>query len=268
MINKQEVSKIQVGMKTRFLRVTSPDHFVIPAQCESVIDVYVERHKFDDFLFETEYLIEPTEHFQEKYPLSMAATLVDINKGCTCRVRILNPYPTALSIKQDAVVGQAVPIEGKPMVLIQQESNAEQEIYLQIRRIDFEKKEEIASETSHNTSRKVVDESFKILPEHLVDLHQRASTDMGFEESQKVANLLNRFQDCFSKDEWDLGLTHLAEHKTKTENAAPVKQSPRRVPLAYADNEKAAIEELKAKRVIRESISPWASPIVKERRKC
>ena len=40
MINKQEVPIIQVGIKTRVRRVTSADHFVIPAQCESVIDVY------------------------------------------------------------------------------------------------------------------------------------------------------------------------------------------------------------------------------------
>ena len=49
LINKQEVQIIQVGIKTKVRRVTSADHFVIPAQCESVIDVYVERHESDDF---------------------------------------------------------------------------------------------------------------------------------------------------------------------------------------------------------------------------
>ena len=57
LINKQEVPIIQVGIKTRVRRVTSADHFVIPAQCESVIDVYVERHESDDFSSETEYLV-------------------------------------------------------------------------------------------------------------------------------------------------------------------------------------------------------------------
>ncbi|MBV2113483.1 MAG: reverse transcriptase family protein, partial [Candidatus Thiodiazotropha sp. (ex Ctena orbiculata)] len=37
---------------------------------------------------------------------------------------------------------------------------------------------------------------------------------------------------------------------------------PRRVPLAHANDEKKAIEELQAKGVIRDSVSPWASPIV------
>ena len=78
---------------------------------------------------------------------------------------------------------------------------------------------------------------------------------------------MHQFQDSFSRDEWDLGLTHLASHAVKTEGAAPVKQPPRRVPMAYADAEKKAIEDLKAKGVIRDSTSPWASPIVLVKRK-
>ena len=43
--------------------------------------------------------------------------------------------------------------------------------------------------------------------------------------------------------------------------------APRQVPRAYADDEKRAIEDLKAKGVIRESTSPWASPIVLVKKK-
>ncbi|MCG8044297.1 MAG: reverse transcriptase family protein, partial [Candidatus Thiodiazotropha endolucinida] len=86
-------------------------------------------------------------------------------------------------------------------------------------------------------------------------------------EKEKVAELLCKFQDNFLRDEWDLGLTHLTTHAIKTEDAAPIKQAPRRVPLAYAEEEKRAIEDLKAKGVIRESVSPWASPIVLVKKK-
>ena len=69
--------------------------------------MYIERRKYDDFSSESEYIVEPTEHFQEKYPLQMATYFVDINEGCTCKTRLLNPFPTAVSIKQDAVLAQA-----------------------------------------------------------------------------------------------------------------------------------------------------------------
>ncbi|MCG8112252.1 MAG: reverse transcriptase, partial [Candidatus Thiodiazotropha taylori] len=82
-----------------------------------------------------------------------------------------------------------------------------------------------------------------------------------------MKTLLLKFQDSFSKNEWDLGLTHLTAHPINTGSAEPVKQPPRRVPLAYADAEKQAIEDLKAKGVIRPSVSPWASPIVLVRKK-
>ena len=40
----------------------------------------------------------------------MATILVDINQGCTCKVRLLNPFPIAISIEQDR--GKDEPING------------------------------------------------------------------------------------------------------------------------------------------------------------
>ena len=262
LLNKQEVPIMQIGLKTRVRQVTAADHFVIPAQCESVIDVFVERHEYDDFTTETEYLVEPTEHFQESYPLRMASTLVDINGGCTCKVRILNPFPTAMSIKQDAVIGQAAPIMGKPRVLAQKEDPTETDNFTSIRRVMLEEKINQVSDSNTAAPRKEEVGSSCTVPEHLTELYQRATQNLAPEEKQKVADLLIKYQDCFSKDEWDIGLTHLSEHEIKTGDSQPIKQPPRRVPLAYAEKEKAAIEELKAKGVIRDSVSPWASPIV------
>ena len=117
MIDKKEIPIIQVGVNDRVRKVTAADHFVIPAQTKCVIDVYIERWEYDDFSSEKEYVVEPTDHFQAEYPLQMASTLVDINRACTCKVRMLNPFPTAMSIKQDAVIGRAEPIEGIPIVI-------------------------------------------------------------------------------------------------------------------------------------------------------
>ena len=74
----KEVPIIQIGMADRIRRVTAADHTVIPAQSEAIIDVYIQRKKYDYFSSESEYIVEPTENFKEKYPLQMATTLVDI----------------------------------------------------------------------------------------------------------------------------------------------------------------------------------------------
>ena len=109
----------------RLRKVTAADHFIIPAQSECIIDVYHERQEYDDFSAKQDYIIEPTEHFIDEYPLKMASTLVDINKACTCKVMVLNPFPTDMSIKQDAVIGMAEPIEGKPTVIVNEEDSSE-----------------------------------------------------------------------------------------------------------------------------------------------
>lgn len=76
-----------------------------------------------------------------------------------------------------------------------------------------------------------------------------------------------KYQDTFSKNEWDIGLTNLTEHPINTGDAKPIKQRPRRVPVAYAAEEKGAIEDLLKKSVIQKSTSPWASPIILVRKK-
>ena len=262
-VDGKEVPIIQVGMKNRIRKVTSADHFVIPAQSEAVIDVYIERQEYDDFSAETDYIIEPTDHFKETYPLQMAPTLCDINQECTSKVRLLNPFPTAVSIKQDAVVGWAEPIDGTPKALVQEEDVNEADNFHQVRRLTFARQDNIQNRcpSSQAIKRSFIDTEAQV-PDHLTDMYTRASTDLNPQEKMQLASLLNRFGDSFSCGEWDLGLTNLAEHAIETEDAAPIKQHPRRVPLAHAEAEKQAIEDLKAKGVIRESTSPWASPIV------
>ena len=262
-IDKQEVPIIQVGLSARTRKVTAADHFVIPAQSEAVIDVFIERREYDDFSADEDYIIEPTEHFKETYPLQMAPSLTNINNACTGKVRLLNPFPTAVSVKQDAVVGQAEPIDGLPKLIVSQENAQEAGNFARVRRIQFSQTEQTQAEHMIEHKVRYTKESRNIeVPEHLRDLHQRATNGLDAAGKEKVASLLVRFQDTFSKDEWDIGLTDLTEHEIPTGDAAPVKQAPRRVPLAHAADEKKAIDDLKAKGVIRDSVSPWASPIV------
>ena len=82
-----------------------------------------------------------------------------------------------------------------------------------------------------------------------------------------IAGLLHDFQCVFSKDENDLGYTHLVEHEIDTGDAKPVKVPPRRMPLAFAGEDLNAIQKLQAQGTIRPSSSPWAAPLVLVRKR-
>ena len=58
-------------MENRVRKVVPADYYVIPPMAESVIDVFVERHDYDDFSGESECLIESTDHLKEACPLQM-----------------------------------------------------------------------------------------------------------------------------------------------------------------------------------------------------
>lgn len=69
-------------------------------------------------------------------------------------------------------------------------------------------------------------------------------------------------QETFSKDDTDLGLTTLTEHVIETGDAMPIRQPPRRIPVAFQGEDQKAIEKLKEQGTVEPSTSPWASPIV------
>ena len=79
--------------------------------------MYVERTEADDVDPESRYIAAPTENFGERYQLLMASPLIDGNKAPTSKVRILNPFPTETTIRQDAVIGVAEKIESIVSVL-------------------------------------------------------------------------------------------------------------------------------------------------------
>ena len=190
MIENQEVPIIQVGIKQCIRRVTAADHSIIPAQSEAVIDVSVERRNYDDYKCESEYIIEPTEHFRQECPLQMASTLVDINQGCTCRVRMLNPFPTAISIKQNSVLGTAEPIIGTPNAVVQHEDELERTNYCRVRRLQLQQKFESSLVNDDiKPNRRVENRDLMSVPEHLISLYEKSSEGLTSEEKDRLQQL-------------------------------------------------------------------------------
>ena len=105
------------------------------------------------------------------------------------------------------------------------------------------------------------------IPEHLMEMWNKASEGKTENEQRNIRNMICNFSDVFSVNDMDLGRTHLTQHEIPTGDSRPVKQPPRRVPMALVKEEAEAIQNLRRQGVIRESSSPWASPIVLVRKK-
>ncbi len=87
------------------------------------------------------------------------------------------------------------------------------------------------------------------------------------EEQSKVRALLSKYQSVFSSFEGDLGCIDLLSHDIPLLDDTPVRQRYRRLPPSEYEVVRAHINQLLETQVIRESCSPYASPIVLVKKK-
>lgn len=81
-------------------------------------------------------------------------------------------------------------------------------------------------------------------------------------EEKQVRELLGKYSNVFAKDDGDLGCTDEIVHEIPLLDNAPVRQRHRRIPPTQWQAVKDHIKQLLESKVIRESSSPYASPIV------
>ena len=105
------------------------------------------------------------------------------------------------------------------------------------------------------------------LPEHVKSLYERSITALEPHQHPSVYRLLCEYAHLFSKGPEDLGRTDIVKHRIDTGNAPPIRQTPRRLPLAKREEASQAIRDMREQGVIEPSTSPWASPIVLVRKK-
>lgn len=81
-------------------------------------------------------------------------------------------------------------------------------------------------------------------------------------EERQVKELLEKYHQVFAKNEGDLGCTNEIEHEISLTDNVPVRQRYRRIPPTQWQAVKNHIKQLLDSKVIRETSSPYASPIV------
>ena len=93
----------------------------------------------------------------------------------------------------------------------------------------------------------------------LVDAVDETVTE---EEKQELKGVLHEFADVFSRSEFDLGCTGLAEHSIDTGSARPIRQTLRRQPFAHIETIDKQVSEMLKSGIIEPSASPWVSNVV------
>ena len=245
---------------------------VIPGYSEKLVDTVVlsTDPSIEDGteVILHEVLIEPENTFHDKYRLLMASCLVRLREDRCSKVRVMNPFPREVEIKDGAIMGEAIPFD-QVIPFLDEESPADSDERDNIRRLQVPERELIGNvaNPSYSDSENAMDVSTNssvpvVVPLHLQDLYNRTVCDLQPTDHSKVGELLYTFGDTFSKNDDDLGCTNLTTHVIDTGTARPIKQAPRRTPVAYEGRDKEALEKMLNRGIIRESSSPWASPVV------
>ncbi|XP_068118921.1 uncharacterized protein [Hyperolius riggenbachi] len=87
------------------------------------------------------------------------------------------------------------------------------------------------------------------------------------EWKKSLQDLLLRKQELFSKNEFDVGCANSTQHRIRLQDDKPFRERSRWIPFGDLEDLRQQIAELKRTGIIRESRSPYASPIVVVRKK-
>ncbi|KAH3832629.1 hypothetical protein DPMN_105921 [Dreissena polymorpha] len=163
-----EIPCFKKAVESRYRKVTVAEDVTVPAKSEDLVDVFVGRRKSDDDDSRAEYLIEATDGFKDRCHLMMGATLVDINKAVTCKVRVLNPQAADVALKQDAEIACAERIDRVVSVLTEKENEGEESL-ARVRRV------QLRSPQSSPADVMFLKASEADIPVHLTGLYTRST---------------------------------------------------------------------------------------------
>ena len=83
-----------------------------------------------------------------------------------------------------------------------------------------------------------------ILPPHLEELYNNINKDLDSEQRRMFMELLFEFQDAFTSSPNGFGRTNVTKHTIDTGGARPIRQTPRRLPLAKQENAQVEVETM------------------------
>lgn len=136
-LNSCSIPCIQNYQPRELRSVRVADDYQIPARSEAIIYVFVEREDHDGCDGDKEFLVEPLENFIDKYPLIVAAAVVETCNSVTSSIRVMNPSGEEVVIHQDTEIGSAERLEAAPTLLLPTEDVWETKNINAVRRIQL-----------------------------------------------------------------------------------------------------------------------------------
>lgn len=105
------------------------------------------------------------------------------------------------------------------------------------------------------------------LPMSLLELADRSKQHLSQPQQESLLNLINVYRDVFACSPSEIGRTSAAHHHIDTGDAIPIKQAPRRIPLAKRNEVTEMVQDMRKQDIIEPSSSSWVSPVVLVKKK-
>ncbi|CAG9789601.1 unnamed protein product [Diatraea saccharalis] len=101
----------------------------------------------------------------------------------------------------------------------------------------------------------------------VIDKEINCSDLLNEPQRQELKNLLNNYNDCFSENLQDLGFTTMIEMEIRLTDSDPIVYRPYRMSLNEKTHVREMVQEMIDANIVRESSSPYASPILLVKKK-
>ena len=191
-------------------------------------------------------MLEPclSSHLQQK-GLYVARTLVDVKEDRVVPLRVFNVSEEVYNLAAETVVALATPVMDVTLLELNEENH--ETVVSQARVINQHEPQGTFERT---------------LPEALQELLGRSTEYLTNSEVESLQEFLYNYQHVFSLSDGDLGTTHLVQHRIETGNVPPIRQQPRRTSPWKHDEIERQVTDLLQTGKVKESSSPWSSPVV------
>jgi hypothetical protein len=91
------------------------------------------------------------------------------------------------------------------------------------------------------------------------EIIEAARSNLCHGEFQELVDLITEYEDIFATGSEEYGRIDRVYHRIDTRDAQPIRQPPRRLPLAKKAEVSGMLDDMKRRGIIEESDSPWSS---------